>query len=354
MLRDCPRLAELRHPRGPHVLGIAQKLSRRSLNQYLKLGERGLHVFRDRLGRRRDESGHPCPGAFGDGLPLPVVARELARLGVPVFPCAPGGKRPIPEHGFHESTTEAGQVEAWWRQRPAAKLAFPTGAVSGVVVVDVDVHKVDGYEAFDHAARSGLLPKPLAVVTTPTGGRHLYFPADAEREQRSWQACRAGIDFRGDGGYIIVPPSRRTINGDRMPYRVETVTQRSVGPLAAQRLRGFLDLRPTCTPAPAPPGGWPLDVALLAFQVANRPEGERNLGLFKAACRMAEHGHSPREALDALLAAHFAEAIDLDTLKRHQDRIRTGLADIDRRLAQEHEGSEGTRQHLTTALRCAC
>lgn len=53
-------------------------------------------------------------------------------------------------------------------------------------------------------------------------------------------------------------------------------------------------------PAPGPPGGWPLDVARLASQVAGRPEGERNLGLFKAACRMAEHGHSPREALDAL------------------------------------------------------
>lgn len=54
---------------------------------------------------------------------------------------------------------------------------------------------------------------------------------------------------------------------------------------------------------------------------------------------------------DKLLAAHFADAIDLDTLKRHQDRIRAGLADIDRRLAQEHEGSEGARQHLTAALR---
>jgi hypothetical protein len=53
-------------------------------------------------------------------------------------------------------------------------------------------------------------------------------------------------------------------------------------------------------PAPEPPGGWPLDVARLASQVARRPEGERNLGLFKAACRMAEHGHSPREALNAL------------------------------------------------------
>lgn len=237
---------------------------------------------------------------LGEGVSLPVVARELARLGVPVFPCVPGGKRPIPKRGFHAATADTEQVEAWWRQRPHANLAVPTGAASGVVVVDVDVHGVNGYAAFGHAARSGLLPEPLAMVTTPTGGRHLYFPADAEQEQRSWQVGRAGIDFRGDGGYIIVPPSQRTINGGWVPYRVETVAERPSALLAAQRLRDFLDPRPTYVPAPEPPGGWSLDVARLASQVARRPEGERNLGLFKAACRMAEHGHPPGEALDAL------------------------------------------------------
>ncbi len=52
---------------------------------------------------------------------------------------------------------------------------------------------------------------------------------------------------------------------------------------------------------------------------------------------------------DKLLAAHFADAIDLETLKRHQDRIRVGLADIDRRLASEHD-QQGSRKHLSTAL----
>lgn len=237
---------------------------------------------------------------LGEGVPLPLAARELARLGVPVFPCVPGGKRPITTRGFHEATCDAAQVVSWWRQRPTANLAIPTGAASGVVVVDVDVHKVNGYAALERAARSEVLPEPLAVVMTPTGGRHLYFPAVAEHEQRSWQEGRAGIDFRGDGGYIIVPPSQRMVDGHPASYQVEGVTGGLVVPLAAQRLRDFLDPRPKYTTAPAPPGGWPLDVARLASQVANGPEGERNLGLFKAACRMAEHGHSPSEALEAL------------------------------------------------------
>ena len=54
---------------------------------------------------------------------------------------------------------------------------------------------------------------------------------------------------------------------------------------------------------------------------------------------------------DKLLEAHFADAIDLDTLKRHQDRIRIALADVTKRLDAERHDHEGPRQHLATALR---
>ena len=49
---------------------------------------------------------------------------------------------------------------------------------------------------------------PWAAVRSASGGAHFYFPSDPDRPQRSWQAARAGIDFRGDGGYIMLPPSR--------------------------------------------------------------------------------------------------------------------------------------------------
>ena len=53
---------------------------------------------------------------------------------------------------------------------------------------------------------------------------------------------------------------------------------------------------------------------------------------------------------DKLLEAHFANAIDLPTLKRHQDRIRIALADVTKRLDAERHDHEGPRQHLATAL----
>ncbi|WP_370626373.1 recombinase family protein [Austwickia sp. TVS 96-490-7B] len=54
---------------------------------------------------------------------------------------------------------------------------------------------------------------------------------------------------------------------------------------------------------------------------------------------------------DKLLEAHFADAIDLLTLKRHQDRIRIALADVTKWLESERHDHEGPRQHIATALR---
>lgn len=54
---------------------------------------------------------------------------------------------------------------------------------------------------------------------------------------------------------------------------------------------------------------------------------------------------------DRILAAHFADAIDLDTLKRHQDRIRAGIADIDRRINHEHDQNEGSRMQIAAELK---
>ena len=54
---------------------------------------------------------------------------------------------------------------------------------------------------------------------------------------------------------------------------------------------------------------------------------------------------------DKLLAAHFVDAIDLATLKRHQDRIRAGLADVNQRLAEHDEHHTGGREFLHDSLR---
>lgn len=234
------------------------------------------------------------------------AARALAGAGVPVFPVASQGKQPVTVHGFRDATTELAVLEAWWTRMPGANIAIPTGSVSGVVVVDVDVHgPVDGFQALGRAQRAGLVDGWELLVRSPSGGLHAYFPADPAGEQRSWQAARAGIDFRGDGGYIITPPSARTIGNQRATYAIEKVNPGATMLLDAGRLRNFLDPPPQHRPprdsATVARGG--VDVERLAGWVARLREGERNHGLFWAACTMAEHDVPALDALDTLIAA---------------------------------------------------
>lgn len=236
--------------------------------------------------------------------PVSVVARELAAAGVPVFPCLPGGKRPLTMHGFHDATTNLEQITAWWREHPEANLAVPTGARSGVVVVDVDVHgPVDGYRAFERAHRAGMVSGWQLLVATPSAGMHAYYPVTTGREQRSWQAARAGIDFRGDGGYIVVPPSTVSTGGTIAGYRVRRINSGATSVLDSDRLREFLDPRPAPSATSSRGVERSADVSRLAAWVAGRGEGERNRGLFWAACRLAENDIPAPEALDVLTAA---------------------------------------------------
>src|SRR5690348_15513877 len=83
------------------------------------------------------------------GASVDFGAAKLAKRGIPVFPCAPSEKQPLTPHGFHDASTDAEVVAAWWRRWPEANIGIPTGAASGVDVVDVDVHaRGDGFAAF--------------------------------------------------------------------------------------------------------------------------------------------------------------------------------------------------------------
>lgn len=235
------------------------------------------------------------------GLPLPEAAGRCAAAGVPVFPCVPGGKRPRVEHGFHEATTDARQIAAWWRRWPSANIGVPTGQVSGVEVVDVDWKASgSGFGAFARAREAGLAGGWLAVVRTPSGGAHFYFPTDPDRPQASWQAARAHIDFRGEGGYVIVPPSVVATGDLRASYVLAGGVDRSTSAVDAKTLRDFLDPRPEPSMMRARGVTRDSDAERLAAWVALRGEGERNRGLFWAACRLAEAGIDPAVTMDAL------------------------------------------------------
>lgn len=235
-----------------------------------------------------------------------TAARQYAEAGIPIFPCAAGGKRPLTTHGFHDASTDPSQVARWWARWPRANVGMPTGTASGLEVVDVDVHgAIRGFAAFERARREGLTDHWAAFVRTPSGGIHAYYPADPDQVQPSWQAASAGIDFRGAGGYIVVPPSVVVTGVGPSSYELISAGKSDPVPVDARALRDFLQPRPVWPVAlsTAMHRGVDLDVARIAQWVATRGEGERNRGLFWASCRLAESGLAPDSIRAALAPA---------------------------------------------------
>lgn len=140
---------------------------------------------------------HENISAMGD------AAMAYAEHGTPVFPCRPT-KCPYTAHGFHDASTDPVQITAWWTKWPSALIGVPTGAASGIDVLDIDGPA--GAESLAALlAEHGELPTTRAA-RTGGGGTHYYFRAD-KRVKNSTNKLGKNIDIRGAGGYIIVPPS---------------------------------------------------------------------------------------------------------------------------------------------------
>jgi hypothetical protein len=105
-------------------------------------------------------------------------------------------------------------VQGWFRRWPNANLSVVTGASSGIVVLDVDSEHGGAVALAALETRHGELP-PTVESVTGGGGRHFYF-AHPGHEVRNRAGFAPGLDMRGDGGVIIVPPS---IHPSGEPYR---------------------------------------------------------------------------------------------------------------------------------------
>jgi hypothetical protein len=143
------------------------------------------------------------------------AARRYLALGWSVIPAAEKGKRPIVRwQPFQDGLPSEAQLREWFERWPEANLAVVTGAVSGLVVLDVDPGHGGDKSLAALEARHGRLPDTVESATGG-GGRHVYF-SHPGGEARNRAGMAKGLDLRGDGGVIIVPPS---IHPSGKPYR---------------------------------------------------------------------------------------------------------------------------------------
>lgn len=135
-------------------------------------------------------------------------AKGYAERGAYVFPCHLD-KSPITAHGFKDASRDPQQIQRWWVEHPDASIGVACGA-SRWFVLDVDADK-GGFDSFAQLQHDNLLtPDDLATFTTRTGsgGYHVVWTMpDGVTLGNSAGKLGKGLDTRGEGGYVIVPPS---------------------------------------------------------------------------------------------------------------------------------------------------
>ena len=232
--------------------------------------------------------------------PILRMALVCAENGWPVFPCAPGEKVPATKHGFLDASTDPKQIRWWFARHPDRNLAVATGA-PGPDVLDIDFHGPagSGFPALSRLRAAGMLHGAAAQIRTPSGGAHLYF---AGTSQRNGHLAASHIDFRAQGGYVLIPPS---VVGGRHYQHVKALGGR--GTLDWQAAAWLLEpsREHHHSPSSSAPGE---QVGALAHWLATQREGNRNAGLFWAANRALET--DPTADLSQLAAA--ARQLGLD------------------------------------------
>lgn len=146
----------------------------------------------------------------GAGVTLTPLdsALRLAEIGFRLIPLKPLSKRPAISwnKGGEIASNDPAQLEQWERELgPGLNWGIPTGWRNGLVVIDLDSPEAEDWW------ESRWLDQGV-VVTTPRGGKHIYYAYDGDLEIQSNTSKHNGlfehVDVRADGGYVLAPGSR--------------------------------------------------------------------------------------------------------------------------------------------------
>lgn len=130
------------------------------------------------------------------------AAIGYAKLGFRVLPLKPGTKEPLIADWPNNATTDEATIRGWWAKWPKANIGIATGRYEGGYFCVLDFDPRNGGDWYGEAGPETL--PPTWVVHTGGGGRHYYYRT---REPLRGAKLEAGVDLKGEGGYVVAPPS---------------------------------------------------------------------------------------------------------------------------------------------------
>jgi hypothetical protein len=128
-----------------------------------------------------------------------------------VLPLARGGKRPHAvlgyEGGVHHGDVDYQLIRRWWDSAPSANIGIACG--QGLVVIDLDrKNGADGPRELAGLCQArGIAMPDVPWARTPSGGAHLWMRWPWAGGVPNRTGLLPGVDVKGDGGYVVVPPS---------------------------------------------------------------------------------------------------------------------------------------------------
>jgi len=165
------------------------------------------------------------------------AALEIAKTRS-VFPCNPEDKRSLTKHGFKDATQKTDTIKAWWTRWPNAMIGVPMGEGDFCVDLDRKPNGGDGVATWDEweVTHGSAVTRTHA---TPSTGKHLLFRHEPGIRSIPLDKLGPGIEVKGEGGYIIVPPSRKS---DGKEYSVITDGEVAEAPdWLLQKIYGYLN-----------------------------------------------------------------------------------------------------------------
>ena len=138
-----------------------------------------------------------------------IIQSELTALdhkGRHVFP-AGCDKKPLIKDWPNLATVDEQQLCDWFDRLESPNIAVVTGHKSGFFCLDVDGE--EGRTSLKALENQHSRLDQSCLAQTASGGLHDYFKMPLEADIRNSAGKLApGLDIRGNGGYVIVPPSQ--------------------------------------------------------------------------------------------------------------------------------------------------
>ena len=291
------------------------------------------------------------PAAAAFPARLLAAATAYQRRGWHLFPTrGEDGKQPAVRWGT-QATNDLERILTWFSHDDGFTGVGIACEPSSLYVVDMDAYKPQATQSMRWLTENGFLFPRTLTAETPSGGVHYYYRAPTPGLRNSTgrlpgiERKLGGFDGRGDGGFVVAPPTRRA-DGIEYAFLPDRWAQQPVacpdwlrrGGSGSGALRYLVT--PSAYPVPetlrhivgAPTLEQSNDafdyLIALAHWVESAEQGTRQETLFKAASKMGrlvaskclDRAPVERRLSAAGRTAGLGEKEIRDTLKFHLDR----------------------------------